>query len=736
MNTVHHCLDGDRPIEKLEDDQLGFQKFAQHLVSVILAQTASRGLVIGVEGKWGSGKSSLIALTQNLLLSQRESTIEPIIFSPWLVGNRDELLEQLFDEIARAVSNIQKCRADANPVETTHASIPDYLRVFAQHSIKLQRLAELADVVGVPWSGKVAQAIHGTNEAINTFLSQPLSQQKLLIENKLSALNKQIIIFVDDLDRLEPDETVEMLRLIRAVADFPNVIYVLSYDKEILSKTLETALGIEDGTRFLEKIVQASVQIPKPEDYDLRHLLKQGIEELFANEIEKNLGLSDPTGTKRLAWIIDHHAGRFLRTPRDVRRILNALKLHAVPIQSQIDLPDAVWLQLIRLHRPKLYEWIESYLVEVAALYQGGLLTMDHDKRMAEQLKTLANVYDEDLNALLIDLSDRLPGVEHSIGDNLKVFSGDLKEQLHPFIEQKRLGSPHHYRHYFAFSQPAGSISDQEIEEFITLASKEQEGTLDRIRILFDTFIEKQRPQGGLLAEVLLDRISARSEVLTQAAAENIVLLMSHEMDKIVVKTMNKSELLRYTSWNEAEHLFRKLLPRIEKERRVGVIERAFRSGEALGWLTSILREETFGHGFFGSKAKPAELRIFTPDEFENVRQIMLSRYSGTHPRQLMETPRFLSLLFAWKQAGGEQPLKNWLKTQMSSDHRLVHLLMHCRSRSETTSGVRYSLRATELQELFEVEAVVQRLARIAADPEIASDLRDAAIELQDLWVE
>jgi predicted KAP-like P-loop ATPase len=64
------------------------------------------------------------------------------------------------------------------------------------------------------------------------------------------------LIFIDDLDRLEPKEVSEVLRLIRAVADFPNITYVLSYDPKIIADTVSRALQVEDGEAFLEKIVR------------------------------------------------------------------------------------------------------------------------------------------------------------------------------------------------------------------------------------------------------------------------------------------------------------------------------------------------------------------------------------------------------------------------------------------------------------------------------------------------
>ena len=109
-------MDGDRPITRREDDRLGFASVAEHLARAILGLPASQGFVFGIEGKWGSGKSTLINLTVEALKVHGDAAPEVIAFSPWLVGDRDELLRSLFDELAAAAVNI-------DPVDTRRETV-------------------------------------------------------------------------------------------------------------------------------------------------------------------------------------------------------------------------------------------------------------------------------------------------------------------------------------------------------------------------------------------------------------------------------------------------------------------------------------------------------------------------------------------------------------------------------------------------------------------------------------
>lgn len=59
---------------------------------------------------------------------------------------------------------------------------------------------------------------------------------------------------LDDLDRLEPAQAVEVIRLVKSVADFPRFRYLLCYDKAVLSEAIRQGLGVTDGSLYLQKL--------------------------------------------------------------------------------------------------------------------------------------------------------------------------------------------------------------------------------------------------------------------------------------------------------------------------------------------------------------------------------------------------------------------------------------------------------------------------------------------------
>lgn len=249
------------------------------------------------------------------------------------------------------------------------------LKVFGSLAGAAGKLARVAGTLGIPGGDLVGSVVERGGDATREFLgAQSVSSRKAELVSALRLLSRRIIVFIDDLDRLEPREAGEVLRLIRAVADFPNIIYVLSYDPEVIAQTLSKAVQVDDGAAFLEKIVQVSFRVPRPEAFDLRRWFQAEVYELFPGEFDAAVERQGSL-KQRLAQAVDMQGGRYLQTGRDVVRALNALRLHAVPVHGSVDIPDMVWLQLVRIGNPKFYSWVEEYLTEVAAIANGARVT-------------------------------------------------------------------------------------------------------------------------------------------------------------------------------------------------------------------------------------------------------------------------------------------------------------------------------------------------------------------------
>lgn len=101
------------------------------------------------------------------------------------------------------------------------------------------------------------------------------------IEAGIASYGLNFVVLIDDLDRLEPAQAVEVLRLVRSVADFSGFRYILCYDPEVLAHAIERELGVPDGRLYLQKIIPLSFTLPHHEIFDLQRELLRGAIALY-----------------------------------------------------------------------------------------------------------------------------------------------------------------------------------------------------------------------------------------------------------------------------------------------------------------------------------------------------------------------------------------------------------------------------------------------------------------------
>src|SRR5581483_12027624 len=112
-----------------------------------------------------------------------------------------------------------------------------------------------------------------------------LDKQKAKVGKALSTLDKPIVVLIDELDRVEEAEIKIMAQVVRSIADFPQIAYVLAYDEQRVLQALGNGHE-ERGRSYLEKIVQLQFPLPITLDTELTNLLNAEIA-----GIQQELGL-------------------------------------------------------------------------------------------------------------------------------------------------------------------------------------------------------------------------------------------------------------------------------------------------------------------------------------------------------------------------------------------------------------------------------------------------------------
>ena len=230
----------DNPIIREDDDELGRAKPAQSFAEHLLAFDAAEGMVVGVLGPWGSGKTSFINLAQKHL---KASGIDILEFNPWMFSGADQLVQAFFIELSSQL----KLRPDLAEIGKL---IEDYGEIFS-------------GLGGLPLVGNWIEQ----GKAVTDTIAKLLQRRKqgghtlqLKVRKELQKLKKPIIVILDDIDRLTTAEIRDMFKLVRLTANFPNIIYLLAFDRI----RVEQALGEQGmpGRDYLEKILQIGIDLP------------------------------------------------------------------------------------------------------------------------------------------------------------------------------------------------------------------------------------------------------------------------------------------------------------------------------------------------------------------------------------------------------------------------------------------------------------------------------------------
>ncbi|AYE85292.1 hypothetical protein B5M07_03710 [Sulfitobacter sp. D7] len=390
-----------------------------------------------------------------------------------------------------------------------------------------------------------------------------------------------------------------------------------------------------------------------------------------------------------------------------------------------------VFLEMVRIKNNALFNWIEEYVSNLSAIGDWGYVLPGAHERLGASLLVAIDAEGSERDQFIYALREHLPGLDlaslNQDGEEFKVFDLSESDQLRSFSASKRLASPNHYSLYFSFSSPSGSISDFVLDQFLSACAEKPEIALARFRQL----VGSKRPQGGRLAEVLLDRILGVSGRIGVSQIHGLFSVLGEAIDDLAPVAKTYSGYPQFLRGNRQE-VFGLIVNMKDPEQRKNTLQTLFTEAKSLAWLAGIVREAIFEHGVFGHRAEPEDARLLSTEEFELVRDIFLNRLTGLPPEELMEVPQFLSLMITWQQTGDTEGARNWIADQTTTDPGLLNVLQKMMSWSDSSAhGVQYKLRINTLDTFFGGHSLVQdRLMRIAADDRVGTDDRSLASKM------
>jgi len=345
MNDTDAGINFDIPLQAanaLQGDKLDRTGYAESAAAALRKVSSSAGLLVSIEGAWGSGKTSALAMIE-AILNQPGAAHQPLIvhFNPWLVGEKDVLLRHFLSRIAGAI-NLSDHSRDGKKVAK---EIKAYSKAF--DLVKLIPGAE-------PWTSLIKSVFNAVGDAtgsIAEYKTPDIEAYKQKVEEALRQFQRPIIVFIDDIDRLFPNEVFEMVRIIKAVGELPHVGYVLAWDSAYVSSALEK-LGVPYAGSYLDKVVQIRMPLPSLSLSARRKLINDALDELAPEALVPRFKAHD----QRLSGLYYSGLRELLDQPRDMARVFNAVRMIEPPLRGEIVFADILGLAALSVKAPAVFE--------------------------------------------------------------------------------------------------------------------------------------------------------------------------------------------------------------------------------------------------------------------------------------------------------------------------------------------------------------------------------------------
>ena len=307
----------DKPIQAGKDNLLGIESYAEALSDFI--RYSSTPLTLGMQGEWGTGKTSLMNIIRENLEEKGNS-----LATAWVNTWEFSLFKEAH-EITPAVLKglledlIRHCK------EKGYWNTPESWDNAKKTFIKgLKVVGKFAAKVAVNKATGQDVDFDFEKESLRSEVAELKEEiQKvinLIVKSDRNPLNK-VIFFIDDLDRIEPNVAVEILESLKNIFDIENCVFVVAIDYDVVIKGLVKKFGekTEKNERefrsFFDKIIQVPFTMPI-NSYQIDKLLNDKLE---------TLGLKiDGKQKENYVRIAEYTVGYI---PRSIKRFINTFSL-------------------------------------------------------------------------------------------------------------------------------------------------------------------------------------------------------------------------------------------------------------------------------------------------------------------------------------------------------------------------------------------------------------------------
>lgn len=721
----------DKAIESLSEDFLNRTDFSQHLAQSIISWSGKESLVISICGEWGYGKSSVINLMKEWFeINNKGITI--FEFNPWIFSGGGDLSKYFFEELAKELSKnktekdkeiarnlrLYSKLLDLVPEKSTYSLIKNLFLILSLVGIGASRLVEMfnfqaetiSSIKNIAFFVSIISILITFSKDILTkladyfdgkwkFEEKSVLSLKKDLQKTLKERDKKLLVIIDDIDRLSQSEMRQIFKLVKINTDFPNTIYVLSFDEKVVACNLEEQSGVS-GRDYLNKIVQISFNVP--------HVKQHKINEFLLKEIDRVLSTLPPTKEKyytKIYYLDIYNSGfkKFFRTIRDVKRFLNSLEFNISLMHKEYSMEvnpiDFIAIESIRVFCPEFYSIMKS---RKSLFTKTDADRNDNRKEEVEAiLKEVDAKYRKDLESLLFALFPQMSTIFGNTDYGYDVQS--------IWNKQLRVCSTDYFDAYFTLI-PGGDeeeLSQYELDSILKkIRNKEQ------FENLLIQYIDNKKIDKVLWR--LQDYTNDENQMSIEYA-ENVVQVIFDISDSLP----NKKEEMQFETILNAKRIIDHILRR-QKEiiKNYEIFKNTIpRSKGVAGPVEIILWESRTAD----------ENKLVPVDKLKELQLLCVSKIKEFSDNgKLIDNDGFVSILYRWKEWDDSKGWKIYVEKLISTDNGLITFIEKFRYENSRQTVFSYD----DLKQFAEPQIVKSRLQKIKQTSNIQYENKKDIIDI------
>lgn len=636
MNTRYF---NDSPIETPTDDQYGITPFARSLAKSIVGIKNPVGTTIALNGPWGSGKSSAVNLIRGELEKLEDEMLVISDFKCWWYRGEEALAlaflqnlhallrDKLKDKVKDLVPKLGRGLLQAGPVIGAAVALTS-VGAFAPFTTA---------------SAKFAKRFFGDGDTLESTFHK--------LAKVLDEENRRFLIIIDDIDRLSPDEAMAVFRLVKSVGRLPNVMYLLVFDRELADQAVANRYPSE-GPHFLEKIIQASFELPLP--------LRTDLNRAILSAIETTCGSPDEAQIQHTLNMFHDVVAPYLTTPRHVVRFQNAISVTWPAIAGEVRLADFIALETLRLYEPSTFQAIRSNKLNLCGLSDPyGRRRSAEDERFAPYLKLVAH---ERQDTIRIALQRLFPRMENT---------GYAHEFHAQWDAERRVCIEAHFDTYFRMSLSDETLSMEAINELIDYADNRS-----FIQTAFRNAATELRRMGTSMVPVLLDELNTHARRVKRENVEPLMSALFEIHDDIDLEIDRERGMMAYRNTTLRYHwLIRRLtLDRFALNERTDLYISA-NENSSLGWLVDFAASARDDYREREDGPRREEDCLIREDAVATVVDRALSAIrTAAADGSLLHHKDLFYILYRWRDFMGNDPTEilAWTRPLLNDDEALL----------------------------------------------------------------